>query len=117
MLELERKALLGDKLAQHECMEKGIVLPCPFCGEEMKNDPPSQIYYHSGYNCILSRFSFSIKDKAAFLKWNTRQIPPIGECKECSYSRKTKEENIVFCNGHKSERLSNDYCMCFDFKK
>ena len=32
--ELIRRALLGDKQAQEECTEKGIVLPCPFCGEE-----------------------------------------------------------------------------------
>lgn len=32
MTELERRALMGDKKAQEECTEKGIVLPCPFCG-------------------------------------------------------------------------------------
>lgn len=31
---LVRKALLGDREAQRECTEKGIVLPCPFCGNE-----------------------------------------------------------------------------------
>lgn len=31
MTELERLALLGDKQAQKECTEKGIVLPCPKC--------------------------------------------------------------------------------------
>lgn len=44
MTELERKALLGDKGAQRECTEEGIVLPCPFCGEKptfhtLKGDP------------------------------------------------------------------------------
>ena len=32
MTELERRALLGDKDAQEECTEMGIVLKCPFCG-------------------------------------------------------------------------------------
>lgn len=32
MTELERRAMLGDKDAQLECTEKGIVLPCPVCG-------------------------------------------------------------------------------------
>lgn len=36
MTELERKALLGDKEAQEECTEKGIVLPCPCCGGKGK---------------------------------------------------------------------------------
>ena len=31
---LVRKALLGDREAQRECTEKGIVLPCPLCGNE-----------------------------------------------------------------------------------
>lgn len=34
MTELERRALLGDKQAQEECTDKGIVLPCPFCGSK-----------------------------------------------------------------------------------
>lgn len=32
--ELIRRALMGEKQAQEECTEKGIVLPCPFCGNE-----------------------------------------------------------------------------------
>lgn len=32
--ELIRRALMGDKQAQEECAEKGIVLPCPLCGNE-----------------------------------------------------------------------------------
>ena len=32
MTDLERRALLGDKEAQKECTEKGIVLTCPVCG-------------------------------------------------------------------------------------
>lgn len=32
--ELIHRALLGDEQAQQECTEKGIVLPCPFCGNE-----------------------------------------------------------------------------------
>ena len=31
MTNLERLALLGDKEAQKECTEKGILLPCPHC--------------------------------------------------------------------------------------
>lgn len=30
--ELIRRALMGEKQAQEECTEKGIVLPCPICG-------------------------------------------------------------------------------------
>lgn len=31
MTDLERRALMGDKKAQEECTEKGIMLPCPHC--------------------------------------------------------------------------------------
>ena len=34
--ELIRRALMGEKQAQEECTEKGIVLPCPICGGEIK---------------------------------------------------------------------------------
>lgn len=30
--ELIRKSLMGDKEAQQECTDRGIVLQCPFCG-------------------------------------------------------------------------------------
>lgn len=32
MTDLERRALMGDRQAQEECTEKGIMLPCPWCG-------------------------------------------------------------------------------------
>ena len=32
--DLIRRALLGDQDAQKQCTEKGIALPCPFCGSE-----------------------------------------------------------------------------------
>ena len=33
MTELERRALMGDKQAQEECTQEGILLPCHVCGE------------------------------------------------------------------------------------
>lgn len=39
--ELIRRALMGDKHAQAECTEKGIVLPCPFCGGNKIKRPMS----------------------------------------------------------------------------
>ena len=38
MTDLERRALLGDRQAQEECTEKGIMLPCPFCGALKENE-------------------------------------------------------------------------------
>lgn len=50
MTDLERRALLGDKQAQKECTEKGIVLPCPFCGLE------AEIY--TRYDCLEKYVNF-----------------------------------------------------------
>lgn len=58
MTDLERKALMGDKEAQRECTEKGIVLPCPVCykfshkqndgiHEKSRNAPDSCADYHT----------------------------------------------------------------------
>lgn len=32
-MNVERRALMGDREAQEECTRQGIVLSCPFCGE------------------------------------------------------------------------------------
>lgn len=34
--ELIRRALMGDRETQQECTRRGIVLPCPICGEELR---------------------------------------------------------------------------------
>lgn len=43
MTERELRALLGDKDAQRECTEKGILLPCPCCGGTAKLKRDSQV--------------------------------------------------------------------------
>lgn len=37
MKEIERRALMGDKEAQKECTEQGIILPCPWCKCEVSD--------------------------------------------------------------------------------
>lgn len=78
MTELERRALLGDKIAQEECTEKGVLFPCPWCKKhavfigvhddegnyhgrlrcDYEENPWSGLTYslhHEGWgNCILS---------------------------------------------------------------
>ena len=107
MTELERKALLGDREAQKECTEKGIVLSCPFCGGESELKHTSM---PTGFSEISDYFFVKCKEcgckpyvlngtclfftdkgmeKAKQLSekvlslWNTRQAPPIGRCGEC----------------------------------
>lgn len=68
--ELIRRALTGDKQAQKECTEKGIVLPCPFCGGE------------ANLSCDGIR-EYKIKTAPHFAGFYTRwEI----KCKKCGFS-------------------------------
>lgn len=86
--ELIRRALMGDKQAQEECTEKGIVLPCPFCGEE------AQLISEKGLYTIVCKDGPCIGSDIhpeygeamfALEEWNTRPAPPIGRCGECKH--------------------------------
>ena len=80
MTELERRALLGDKQAQQECTEKGIVLMCPFCGKESIFDGETGMVYHPYQTeCIIAGIYYTATE------WNTRPAPPIGRCGECAH--------------------------------
>lgn len=94
MTELERRALLGDKQAQEECTAKGIVLPCPCCGDEVTLDfipahehPIVGLPDYSGgtfIECNNCTYAMSGKDKQEVLmRHNSRPAPPIGRCGEC----------------------------------
>ena len=101
MTDLERRALLGDRQAQEECTEKGIMLPCPFCGGDAEkdyilgkiyfgsDDKPSNRYYTycTGIECpTFGSYSRYYKtEREAVLAWNTRPAPPIGRCVECAH--------------------------------
>lgn len=90
--ELIRRALMGDKQAQEECTEKGIVLPCPCCGQE----PYTETFFdRKGWYAVVGCADCPIaivtitcdsEEKAqqkALKDWNTRPAPPIGRCGEC----------------------------------
>lgn len=100
MTELERRALLGDKAAQKQCVELKIVLQCPFCGNSKKfgvdapnnkenipiqilNDVDSDYdnFYLSCHVCGIYVEGKSFKEVLS--KWNSRHTPPIGRCEDC----------------------------------
>ena len=90
--ELIRRALLGDQKAQEECTEKGIVLPCPFCGNEYPAITSVQGYgieikcQHC--NITFSRDSYSYGRAKELCRsvtlgaWNARSAPPVGRCEK-----------------------------------
>ena len=76
MNDLIRRALLGDRAAQEECIRQGIVLPCPCCGEEAKLKQLSGRWSVCCLNnCVGSRI-YNDKQRA-LTTWNTRPAPPI----------------------------------------
>lgn len=94
--ELIRRALMGDKQAQEECTEKGIVLPCPFCGDDVTiTEIPAHKHcivnlpeYGGGCfiecdNCTYAISGDDVMD--ALRTHNARPAPPIGRCGECKY--------------------------------
>ena len=88
MNDLIRRALLGDRAAQEECIRQGIVLPCPCCGEEAKLKQLSGRWSVCCLNnCVGSRI-YNDKQRA-IATWNTRHAPPIGRCETCRYWIKT----------------------------
>lgn len=114
MTELERRALLGDKEAQKECTEKGIMLPCPSCAGsfiELHNS------IESWYECKCG-FAGPLKvgPTAALKAWNTRPEPPIGRCGECNH-RYENELNEYVCEILDISSDDNFYCSYFEPKE
>ena len=103
---LIRRALMGNKQAQRECTENGIVLPCPFCG---------------GRNIITSNWGMfrcwcpdchsksedCLNAVDAIKSGNTRPAPPIGRCGEC------KNWNEGDCYRQELTK-ADDFCSYFE---
>lgn len=114
MTELERRALLGDKQAQEECTEKGILLPCPFCGGaaiiEYGDIMPFEYSVFCGDCGVMP--STSEDKQVAIRVWNTRPAPPVGRCVGCKYYKGLAEcELITECGG------TNWFCGWFEPKE
>ena len=116
--ELIRRALMGDKQAQEECTEKGIVLPCPICGGKatMQQDITGRESYHvvcsnvkDMCNLIAGLPMRSESEEDALKVWNTRPAPPVGRCGEC------KNWNGGDCYRQELTK-SEDFCSYFQPK-
>ena len=128
MTDLERRALMGDKKAQEECTEKGIVLPCPCCGGKSSvrytgNNSSfkgfkSNVYMRSnpGYiSCEKCGITSTRNNRVcrSLKKWNTRATPPIGRCGECKNVCNVGD-NIVTCDIFERDMMPNDFCSQFE---
>lgn len=119
MTELERRALLGDKEAQRECTEKGIILPCSHCSGPGKYGQVSEDwlglgYKTTGFNVYCSKCiagtQYNPTKEESLEEWNTRPAPPIGRCAEC--------KNWDFGACYRIELTKrDDYCSYFEPKE
>lgn len=118
--ELIRRALMGDEQAQQECTEKGIVLPCPFCGSDSKVFADIDLF---GVRCMDStcighdmRAEYYFRDRA-IEDWNTRPAPPIGRCKDCLWYLPTSKRCKYSLGGLWGEVNELSFCSCFNPKE
>lgn len=125
---LVRKALLGDREAQRECTEKGVLLPCPFCGGKIKIDE-YDFYMFCCDRCGTGvTFAKEMDDGTAeectkeesIKNWNTRPAPPIGRCGECEFytvlghCKLHSQEPDQYGSGAYVEMLPDDFCSSFE---
>lgn len=82
-MELERRALLGDKAAQAKCVWKEIAVPCQ-CGEKpiVFREHIKREYIVICPKCGMNTGGCSTLTLALAI-WNNRPEPPIGRCKDC----------------------------------
>ena len=115
MTELERRALIGDKGSQRECTEKGIVLACPFCGNDKNTISNWGMWRCWCPNC-LAKSEDALTRNDALKAWNTRPAPPIGRCDDCNH-RYENEDNEYECEIHNICPDDNFYCKDFEPKE
>lgn len=104
--ELIRCALMGEKQAQEECTEKGIVLPCPFCGNE-NNIISNWGMFRVWCPHCKAKSEDTLTTRDALKSWNSRPAPPIGRCGEC------KNWNGGDCYRQELTK-SDDFCSYFE---
>ena len=116
MTELERRALLGDQEAQRECTEKGIVLPCPICGEKdmdygLCTGTIRGFDYMKCENCGTEISAVHNGNAISALgKWNTRPAPPIGRCGTCKWFGA-----VLRSGNHTCKNYEMPYCKEYDY--
>lgn len=125
MTELERRALLGDQQAQEECTEKGIVLPCPFCGKNAGLIADNGIRVMC-LDCgamtpsYVDKITNFVPDRCAakivVRKWNTRPAPLVGRCSECGHSTVDLDYGKTWCNLTLGCREVKPDGFCNEFK-
>lgn len=117
--ELIRRALMGEKQAQEECTEKGIVLPCPLCENE-NNIISNWGMFRVWCPHCKAKSEDTLTTRDALKSWNTRPAPPIGRCGECEFytvlghCKLHSQEPDQYGSGAYVEMLPDDFCSYFE---
>ena len=117
--ELIRRALMGEKQAQEECTEKGIVLPCPICGGEIKIKQCDWDMFYPYCNGCKFTFNFLFDSKKDAIEVvNDRPAPPIGRCGECKCWRRNGSDWGRCSKWYTEDKvqafmLEDDFCSNF----
>lgn len=113
--ELVRKALLGDREAQRECTEKGIVLPCPICGGEIKIKQCDWDMFYPYCNGCKFTFNFLFDSKKDAIEVvNARPAPPVGRCEDCKWYVVKKPKCCGYCKLIQTTFGCEEFCSYFD---
>lgn len=131
--ELIRRALLGSREAQRACTDKGIALPCPYCGSDKlyvdapyrSDDIPAEMINdididYDGFSVSCSCGNYieveygTFKDTLA--KWNTRPAPPIGRCRDC-FQYHSEGPGVGYCSLDDQGREETNFCSEFEPKE
>lgn len=131
--ELIRRALLGSREAQRACTDKGIALPCPYCGSDKlyvdapyrSDDIPAEMINdidrdYDGFSVSCGCGNYieveygTFKDTLA--KWNARPAPPVGRCRDC-FQYHSEGPGVGYCSLDDQGREETNFCSEFEPKE
>lgn len=114
MTELERCALMGDKLAQKECADKLIALRCPICNLSVEAWENTYLH-HGAVECTICGLRIDADTLYDAIKiWNKRPVPPTGYCKDCEYWSGDQSNKEAACK--LSKGIMDQFNHCRDYK-
>lgn len=128
--DLQYRALIGDRQAQEECTQKGIILPCPCCAESVEMmvvEPHSEHigrleYDYEGGAFLTCSCGYSISGESkedVIRKHNTRPALQIPRCKFCGNKKKAtvNDKGFLICPASGMEITDADFCSYFEEEK
>lgn len=128
MTDLERRALLGDRHAQEECTQQGIVLRCgcdaPAKLGYVERDPDADFDPCHGYivkcqKCDMNSWYHKTPQEAVAV-WNNRAAQQLGKCKDCANTTPGEDllnhKDVIVCTVYGCRVKEDGLCREFEPK-